>query len=34
MANLDAFKGTYPYASELFGIYEWRQRDARVNRSA
>src|SRR5688500_102861 len=34
MANLDAFMGTYPYASELFGVYQpllgWRSRQAKV----
>lgn len=33
MAGLDAFKGTYPYASELFGIYQpllgWRARQGK-----
>ena len=36
MANLDAFKGTYPYASALFGIYQpllgWRSRQASAGR--
>lgn len=33
MANLDQFKGTYPYASELFGVYQpllgWKPRQGK-----
>lgn len=33
MANLDPFKGTYPYASELFGVYQpllgWKSRQGK-----
>ena len=33
MANFDEFKGTYPYASELFGVYQpllgWKSRQGK-----
>lgn len=33
MANLDQFKGTYPYARELFGVYQpllgWKSRQGK-----